>query len=443
MKRKPMTYAVAILIAVTIVGLAPVLTARAASGPAFDLKFAGVITAAPAQPGDPWQIGGQTVTVNALTRIRLSTDTVAPGMWADVTAKRQLDDSLLALQIVVMPPEIRLKGPISAMPADGIGAWIVAGQVIQVTTDTKISQRGGVLDVGAWAEVYAVEDPIGTLTATRIRGIEVQEDIEVYGAIQVCSDAACTLSAVPLVVNSETLISEDPQVGLLAHASAALQDDGTLLALTLKVEWQEPGGARPQVQIVGTVQSLPAQDLNGIWVVEGQEVVVTASTVIVQVKGLVEVGAHVQVLGWPAAGKIIASQVTVLSSPSGGGQSFHIWGLVESMPGNGVLGTWTIAGQQVEVTRQTRLHGAEQIRLGEPVEAGGLQLQAGVRVATWLRTRTQGGPGPQPSMTPQPSHTPSVTPEPSHTPSGTPGVGPQPTHTPGGGPGPTRTPGNP
>ena len=444
MKRTPLTLTVAILLAVALASLAPALSAGAAPGPAFDLKFAGVITAVPTQPGEPWQIGGLTVTVDALTRVRLTTGTATPGMWADVTAKRQVEDGWLALQIIVMPPEMRLKGPISVIPADGIGAWTVAGQAIQVTAATKVSQRGGALELGAWAEVYAVESPLGILTATRIRGIEAQEDIEVYGAIQSYSEGACLLSDVPLVTNPETLMRSDPQDDLLAHASATLQDDGTLLALTLRVEWQEPGGMSTQVQIIGSVQSLPPSGLNGNWVVEGQDVVITSATVILQAKGLVEVGARVQILGWPAAGKIVAAQVTVLSGPSSG-QSFHVWGPVESMPGNGVLGTWTIAGEQVEVTRQTRLYDAEQIRLGDPVEAGGLQLQAGVRVATWLRTRTQGGPGPQPSMTPQPSHTPSGTPHAT----GTPGSGPQPTHTPqptqtpGGEPGPVRTPGKP
>ena len=438
MKRTSVTRTVAILLVMALASLAPALSAGAAPGPAFDLKFAGVITAVPAQPGEPWQIGGQTVTVDALTRVQLTTGTATPGMWADVTAKRQVEAGWLALQIVVMPPEMRLQGPLAVVPAAGIGAWTVAGQAIQVTADTKVSQRGGALEVGAWAEVYAVEDPLGSLIATRIRGIEAQEDIEVYGAIQSYSEGACMLSAVPLVINPETLMRSDPQDGLLAHASAILQDDGTLLALTLQVEWQEPGGLSTQVQISGSVQSLPPSGLNGHWVVEGQEVVITSATVILQVKGLVEAGARVQVLGWPAGGKTVAAQVTVLSGPSGG-QSFHVWGPVESLPDSGVLGTWTIAGEPVEVTRQTRLYNAEQIRLGDPVEAGGLQLQAGVRVATWLRTRTQGGPGPQPS------HTPSGTPHAT----GTPGDGPlpthtpQPTHTPGGEPGPVRTPGKP
>ena len=162
-------------------------------------------------------------------------------------------------------------------------------------------------------------------------------------------------------------------------------------------------------------------------------------------KGLAEVGARVHVTGWQVADQIVATTITVLTSPAGGGgRLFNLRGHIEALPENGLLGTWTISGQQVQVTRQTRIHGEEQVRLGAPVEAGGLQYQNGIRLTTWLRVRDMSGPGPQPSMTPGASHTPSVTPRPMHTPSGTPqatgtpGDGPQPTHTPQ----PTRIPGD-
>jgi hypothetical protein len=451
MKRRSLIQIVAILTALTIVGSTPILTAKAAPGPAYDLKFAGVITAVPEEAGAPWVIGGQNITTNVATRIKLTTDTVAPGMWADVTAMKQIEDSWLALQIVVMPPEMRLKGPVEAMPPSNVGAWTVAGQVVQVVETTRISERGGALALGVWAEVNAVEDPAGTLTATRIRSIEPQADIAVYGAIQACVETTCTLSAVPFNLDADTLIRVPPQPDLLAHAAATLQNDGTLLASLLRVEWQEPEGAAPAVQLTGAVQSLPQQGLNGNWVVEGHDVVINAATLVNQAKGLVEVGARVQVFGWSNGDKLIATQVTVLESASTG-PNFFLAGPVEAMPSTGVVGVWTIAGQQVQVTTQTRLQEAAQIRLGQPVEVSGLQLQTGVRVATWLRTRTQSGPGPQPSATPRGTGTPGG-PQPSHTPqpggtpqgTGTPGGPqpshtPQPTHTPGGGPGPARTP---
>jgi len=424
---------VALLIATALI---PASSVTAAQQPPFDVQFSGVIVTVPATAAEPWVIAGQIVAVDATTRVRLSTGAVAVGMWADVTAKRLADDSLRAIMIIVRPPEVRLKGPVTAKAESGIGAWVVAGQTIWVTADTTFSQRGGPVDVGHWVEVSALEDPAGVLTALRVRGIELQETVEVFGAIQAYSDASWVVSAISAAVTPETLVMGEPQVGLLAHASALLLESGGLAALVLQPAWHEPGAACPRVQITGMVKSLPGGGLDGLWQVDGQSVEVTSSTVIAQAKGLVEVGAVVQATGWRSGDRVIAGHVSVLSSPSGGGQSFHLAGPIESKPDNGVLGAWTIGGQQIQVTRQTRLHGVEQARLGEPAEAGGLQQRDGVRIATWLRTRTQGGPGPQPSVTPQPSHTPSVTPGSSHTPSrtpqssGTPGGGPQPTHTP-------------
>jgi hypothetical protein len=88
------------------------------------------------------------------------------------------------------------------------------------------------------------------------------------------------------------------------------------------------------------------------------------------------------------------------------------------MPEHGVLGTWVINGQAIEVTRQTRIHGAAFARVGAPAEAAGVQTQAGVRLTTWLRIQDQSGPGPQPttSVTPRASRTPTATPSPSRTP---------------------------
>ncbi len=189
------------------------------------------------------------------------------------------------------------------------------------------------------------------MTASRLRGIELQEDVEVFGALQAFSEASWHLSSIPVTITPETLIAGEPQVGLLAHAAALLQPDGTLLGLVVKALWQEPNSGRPQVQFTGTVQSLPTGGLNGHWQVDGRDVEVTASTTIGQAKGLVEVGAQVHVTGWQtaegaAAGRIagwqtaertVAVQISVLSSPSGGGSNFHLSGAVEARPG---MGSW-------------------------------------------------------------------------------------------------------
>lgn len=430
MKLRHLTGRLAALFLALVIGLMPSLTVAAAPELLTGVKFTGVIDAVPAADDAPWQIAGQTVTVNAATRIRLIAGPAAAGKWAVVDARRLADDTLVALTITVVPPEVRLKGPITARPDDGIGAWTIAGQTIQVTAETVISERGGPVTVGSWAEVFAIEDPAGVLTAVRMRGVESAENIEVYGAIQAFSDASWTLSSIVVPANGDTHVVSEPQAGLLAHAVAAPQDDGSLLALVFRVTWQEIGRIRQPIVTTGVIETLPAEGLTGDWTVSGRVIQVTDTTVIIQIKGLVEVGARVHVMGWLSGDKIVATQITVLTSPSGTGRPFQLRGTIEAMPEHGVLGTWVINGQAIEITRQTRIHGAANARLGAPAEAAGLQTRDGVRLTTWLRIQDRSGPGPQPttSVTPNPSRTPSVTPEPSGTPGG---GGPQPSRTPG------------
>lgn len=405
---------VLLLLAVILV---PSVPALAESEAPFTVKFSGVIDVVPAAAGDPWQVAGHTVAVNAYTDVRLTTGTAAVGMWADVTAKRLADDSLLATDMWVRPAEVRLKGPLTAKPEEGPmpWAWVVAGQTIWCTANTSLSQRSGPVELGQWVEVHAVETTPGVLTAVRVRGIETLEDAEVYGAIQSFNDTQWVLSSIRVNATPDTLILGEPQVGLLAHVSATLSETG-LTARVFKVAWQEPRGRHQPTQLIGTIETLPGEGLLGLWQVEGETVEVRESTTLFQAKGLAEVGARVHVTGWDAGDYIVATSITVLASPSGSGQAFILRGNIEALPASGLYGPWTINGEQVQVTRQTRIHGEALVRLGAPVEAGGLQYQNGVRVLSWVRVRAAEGVGPQPTTTPQPTRNPGDGPKPTRTP---------------------------
>lgn len=400
--------------------LVPSVPALAEPEAPFAVKFSGVIDVVPAAAGDPWQVAGYTVAVNADTAVRLTQGPAAVGMWADVTAKRLADDSLLATDIWVRPAEVRLKGPLTAKPEEGPmpWAWVVAGQTIRITEETSLSQRSGPVELGQWVEVHTVEETPGVLTAVRVRGIETLEDAEVYGAIQSFSDTQWVLGSIPVTATTDTLVLGEPKVGLLAHASVTLSETG-LTARVFKVAWQEPRGRHQPTQLIGVIETLPSDGLIGLWQVEGQTVEVQESTTLFQAKGLAVVGARVHVTGWQETDYIVATSITVLASPSGSGRAFTLRGAIEALPENGLYGQWTINGEQVQVTRQTRIRDEAQVRLGAPVEAGGLQYQNGVRVLTWVRVRAESGAGPRPTTTPGP------------------------TRNPGDGPKPTRTPGNP
>lgn len=409
MKRHFSTYLMTILMLVLLC-LTPAAAFAQDANPAYDVRFAGVIDEAPVDEDDPWVVAGYTVNVDKATVVHLTDGTLndddlqLAGMWATVIAQRDDAGNLLASQITVARPEIRIKGPITEIPdtEDRTGTWVVAGQEIEVTVDTKLNERGGPLAVGGWAEVYALEVD-GGLTALRIRSTEFQQEVEIYGVIQAFSEVEWTLSTVVLSVNEETLSTGEPQLELLAHAAAVVQEDGSLLARNIRVMWQEPGGLHQAVQFRATVVTLPGEDMTGTWEVsrivdgveETVEVTVTDTTSIIARKGLISEGSIVHIVGWEMDGGIQAVQITLVDTDGiWKGRAFYHAGTIQDMPpGNGLMGNWTIGGQQLRVTERTRIEGAQYARVGAPAEAGGVQLQSGVRVLTWLRIREHDGLG--------------------------------------------------
>ncbi len=407
MTRRSMTQWKAWLIVLTLVvaTFLPALPAQAEVGtPRFDVQFSGVITQVPASPGYPvgtWKIAGRDILVTTSTRVLPTSPAATAGMWADVMAKRQTDGTLLALKVIVRPPEIRIKGPIAAKPADpnGLGDWKIAGQMLTVTDKTKISDRGGPLDIGDWAEVYALRDGM-KLIAVRMRGIEIQPDIEIFGAIEALGAKSWTLSGIDLIVSDDTLIQGEPAVGLLAHATATIQPAAsvsaapTLLALRLKVAINQPGGPHNPLAFSGKVEKLPDHGLVGEWTVKGKQVMVSASTAIIQEQGLVVVGAEVLVIGWQIGERIMAMQIIVLSSPAPGGQFVRFHGPIDELPTSGLIGLWKIGGRTVKVTEETRIANTSLAKVGAMAAVGGILGTDGVVTATWVMVWPQPGPGP-------------------------------------------------
>ena len=110
----------------------------------------------------------------------------------------------------------------------------------------------------------------------------------------------------------------------------------TLLALRLKVAINQPGGPHNPLAFSGKVEKLPDRGLVGEWTVKGKQVMVSASTAIIQEQGLVVVGAEVLVIGWQIGERIMAMQIIVLSSPAPGGQFVRFRGPIEELPDGGV-----------------------------------------------------------------------------------------------------------
>ncbi len=388
----PRLLAVLLLAALILVPAVPALADETGMRP--EIKFSGVIEIVPAAAGQPWVIAGVSVAVNGQTQIRLTGGAAVAGMWADVTATRQLTGGLLASKIFVLPPEVRLKGPIQARPADpGVGNWTIAGRTIIVTADTKLSTRGAALEVGNWAEVFAVEQPAGVLTAVRLRGLNVpqRQIVEVYGAIQSFGAAGWVLSSIPISVTATTNVLGTPSLNLLAQASAQIEDGSNLLvAEHVRVMWLDASEIQRPVTFSGPIEQVAGGNLNGVWKVAGRDVVVSDTTIVHQERCPAVVGAQVTVIGLQDGAQVKAAQILVLRGPAWGDNYVFFVGRISELPAGGLLGVWKVGDRQVTVNADTRIEGGGSARVGAAVEVGAFKQADGALVAAWVRVLPMG-----------------------------------------------------
>jgi hypothetical protein len=209
---------------------------------------------------------------------------------------------LLALFLSIIPystalakddDEVEVLGLIESLPSNGlIGEWRISGRTFRVSSATNIDQEHGQAVVGAFVE-----------------------------------------------------------------AKGRPQTDGSIEATKIEVKSSPGGGSGTFLELNGVVESLPSSGLIGEWRVSGQIVRVDAATIINQELGSVVVGTTVEVKGFSQTdGSIKATRIEVKSQPGGSTGSFiEFYGLIESLPANGLIGDWRVGGWLVNVDSSTRI----------------------------------------------------------------------------------------
>lgn len=176
------------------------------------------------------------------------------------------------------------------------------------------------------------------------------------------------------------------QVAMLAMAGSAAAKDGV-------------------IEILGTVQSMPAAGLVGDWTIAGRPVRTDGATVIKQELGRIGVGATVEAKGVDGGGGVVSATVIEVKQgtpgtppPIGGGDDRgEFTGPVESMPASGLVGNWRVAGRSVVVVATTRLQQElGGFRIGAIVEVHGLADVAGVVTASAVEVKSGGAATPVP-----------------------------------------------
>lgn len=111
--------------------------------------------------GDTWVVGGRTVNVGS-AQIE---GQPRVGAQASVKADQYADGRLVARQITVQAPEEQVVHFGGVVQSFSDSSWVVAGQRVAVTSETRIS---GTPQVGAIAEVEAVVQADGSRVARKI-----------------------------------------------------------------------------------------------------------------------------------------------------------------------------------------------------------------------------------------------------------------------------------
>ncbi|MBI4747393.1 MAG: hypothetical protein HY774_02850 [Acidobacteria bacterium] len=234
--------------------------------------------------------------------------------------------------------DVKFVGTIEGLPSSGslLGDWRVAGKTVRVTSSTKIEQERGQAVVGAEVEVEAVP-----------------------------------------------------------------QSDSSFLASEVKVvRGSGGGGSGSEVKFYGAINSLPtSSDLRGNWVVEGRNVLVTASTSLDQSRGSFAVGVRVEVEGYAQSdGSVTAKSIHVDDNSTGGGSGgmyIKFYDRIQTLPTSAdLIGTWQVGGRSVQVTSSTQLDRSRgNFAVGVLVEVEGSQQSDGTVMAKEIHVESSGGGG--------------------------------------------------
>lgn len=295
--------------------------------------------------------------------------------------------------------QTKISGAITSLPETKgwIGEWVVGRTKVKVTESTKIDQSGGRVAVGALVEIKGARQD-GVFIAREIvvklnppPGIPVK----FVGKIEDLPSTPGRLgdwviSGRKVIVGSETRIDEDNgpvAIDALVAVEGLARNDGTIKAVKIEVLPDVTPGI--QVRFTGKVEKLPdTRGRIGDWVVSGRIVTVNERTVVNQEHGPVMIGSIVHVEGLLQRDRsVLAAKIEVKRPVVTPDVRVHFRGEIESLPADGLIGSWAVSGRRVMVTSETKLNEESgKFAVGVMVEVRGI-LSDGIVKALIITAR--------------------------------------------------------
>ncbi len=170
-----------------------------------------------------------------------------------------------------MAQTFHLSGAVEAIEES---AWVVNGQTIVINDQANIE---GDFQVGDSVSVSGYVDPEGQWIAVQIRSVNPmrKSPTTVYfsGPIEDITDTQWTIAGQQVTIVPETKIEGDFQVGDAVTVQAAVDPEGTLVAIAIK-----PAGEKMQQPKMISFQGAVEAQNDGEWTVDGKNVAITADT---------------------------------------------------------------------------------------------------------------------------------------------------------------------
>ncbi len=246
-------------------------------GPASYVRFFGTLTKLPdasiqignGRAGD-WVVGGKTVHVEPKTRIREERGRAVVGAFLEVEGNQRPDGTIDAVEITVERDAaaptgaigyINFYGPIRTIPsaAGFVGAWVVDGKTVNVSTATKLERGRVEFAVGVYVEVKGYLLDNGQVNAIKIEGktpatnsnVVTRSFVEFIGTVSKLPETAnyvgdWTVAGKVVHVNRRTLVRRERSavtVGATVEIYGAELPDGTIDAKFIEVEHGPAGSS--------------------------------------------------------------------------------------------------------------------------------------------------------------------------------------------------------
>ena len=335
-----------------------------------------------------------------------------------------LSQLLFGAQALAKDGIIEIDGIVQAMPAGGlVGDWTIAGKAVRTDASTSFDQQRGSVAVGAIVEVKAVAQTSGALLA---QSIEVQQaaaipgshgssggvddgaaqEGEVTGPIQSLppsgTSGTWTVAGRQVIVVGTTVIRLDGAiiaVGAIVQVHGTADASGALIASDIEVksttsaETPNPSIAAGNLELLGTIDTLPSGGLLGTWTVAGESFTVDASTTLDSEHGAFVLGATVEVNGIKQNdGTLLARTIETKTGQGAAVPDARFWGHIVALPSAGLVGIWKVDDKLVDVSNRTQMHlDHGPIALNAIIEVQGWTQADGVIAAKEIVTRSEVG----------------------------------------------------